>query len=172
MFFLKFVGNQNAHVGLGTTIAITQETSGQYLTLFWWNCCYGDWKAKRRSYMQTWDESVTVLLLIVYDWGGSKSPTPTIVLPLQPPPNSISVNPSDFWINCQYLNQRAWVFELQQMELTCYCGTSTTFSHQTPVVVVCILLTGKSNILTRKEKRFDSYHQTNVVDFPHIKTAR
>ncbi len=30
------------------------------------------------------------------NWGGSKSPTPTIVLPLQPPHNSISVYPADF----------------------------------------------------------------------------
>jgi hypothetical protein len=34
MILLKFVGNQNAHVGLGTTTSITQETSAQYLTLF------------------------------------------------------------------------------------------------------------------------------------------
>jgi hypothetical protein len=34
MILLKFVGNQNADVGLGTTASITQETSAQYLTLF------------------------------------------------------------------------------------------------------------------------------------------
>ncbi len=34
MILLKFVGNQNAHVGLGKTTSITQESSARYLTLF------------------------------------------------------------------------------------------------------------------------------------------
>jgi hypothetical protein len=111
-----------------------------------------------RSYMQTWDESVTVLLLIVYEWGRLQVPNTHNSAPTTTPTNSTWVNPADFWINHQYFNQWALVFELQRMEFACYCRTSTTFSHQTPVVVVCILQTGKSN-KERKEIWFASSDQ-------------
>jgi hypothetical protein len=78
------------------TTSITQETSWQHLTLFWRNCSYGGWKEKREVICKP-EMKVSLYCSSNYmNWGGSKSPTPTIVLPLQPPHNSISVYPADF----------------------------------------------------------------------------
>jgi hypothetical protein len=140
MISLKFLRNKNACPGLGATTSITQETNW-HLTLFDGTAATVTEKPKREVICKPEMKVSRYCSSSYINWGGSESPTPTIVLPLQPPPNSISVHPADFWINCQFLNQWALAFELRQMEFAYYCGTSTTFSHQTPVVVVCILQT-------------------------------
>jgi hypothetical protein len=90
-------------------LLITQETSSQYLTLFDGTAAIVTEKPKREVTVICKPEmkSVTVLLLIVYEWGRLRVPNTHNSAPTTTPTNSISVNPADFEINRKYLNQLA-----------------------------------------------------------------
>jgi hypothetical protein len=86
MILLKFVENQNAHVGLVTTTSITQETSAQYLTLFDGTAAIVTEKQNREAICKPEMKVSQYCSSLYMNEEGSESPTPTIVLPLQPPP--------------------------------------------------------------------------------------